>query len=303
MKGEKIAEEKVKKEPRPAKLGHAIISFGLLTGIMALSIIVYGVNVYVPMFCGVVISAIIALYLGFEWSFIEKAMMDGIYNALQAVIILMIVGILVGIWVVSGVVPAMIYYGLKLLTPSLFLLAAMLICSITSLATGTAWGTMGLALMGIALGLGIPAPMSAGTCTSELIPWNTCGVYILATLGVSTFEYFPYACFNYLMPITVAVMAVMGLSTFWTRQFPCCWRMSCKEKFLHAGSEYLVAIRANIERILVIVFNQKYCHHCYERKAEYSRQPATRFDSIYYYYYLNNVQGQAYSQHNASDLS
>ena len=110
-----------------------------------------------------------ALYLGYDWGFIEKAMMDGIYNALQAAIILMIVGILIGVWVVGGVVPAMIYYGLKLLSPSIFLIAALLICSITSLATGTSWGTMGtmgLALMGIAAGLGIPAPMAAGAIIS-----------------------------------------------------------------------------------------------------------------------------------------
>ena len=53
---------------------------------------------------------------------------------------------------------------------------------------------------------------SSGTVTSALIPWNTCGVYILATLGVSTFEYFPYALFNILMPIMTVVMAYMGLT-------------------------------------------------------------------------------------------
>jgi NhaC family Na+:H+ antiporter len=53
---------------------------------------------------------------------------------------------------------------------------------------------------------------SAGTVTSALVPWNTCGVFILATLGVSTFQYFPYAIFNILMPITTAVMAYMGLT-------------------------------------------------------------------------------------------
>lgn len=52
----------------------------------------------------------------------------------------------------------------------------------------------------------------AGTVTSALIPWNTCGVFILATLGVSTFEYFPYAVFNLLMPVVVAVMAFMGIT-------------------------------------------------------------------------------------------
>ena len=74
-------------------------------------------------------------------------------------LILAIVGMMIGVWLLSGTIPTMIYYGLKLLSPSVFLIAALLICSITSLATGTSWGTagtMGLALMGIAQGLGMP---------------------------------------------------------------------------------------------------------------------------------------------------
>ena len=161
--------EKKTREQKKATMVHSLISFGLLVLVMALGIIVYGVDVHVPMFIGVIIAACMALYLGFKWDFVEKAMMDGIYNALQAVIILMIVGVLVGVWISAGVVPAMIYYGLKLLSPAIFLIAALLICSITALATGTAWGsmaTMGLALMGIAAGLGVPAPMAAGAVIS-----------------------------------------------------------------------------------------------------------------------------------------
>ncbi len=156
-------------EARKPNLFHALISFGLLIAIMAVSIIVYGVDVHVPMLCGVVVAAVVSLVLGYKWKEIEQAMIEGIQNAMQSIIILIIVGVLVGIWIVSGVVPAMIYYGLKLLTPSMFLVAALLICSITSIATGTSWGTMGtmgLALIGIAIGFGIPAPMAAGAIIS-----------------------------------------------------------------------------------------------------------------------------------------
>lgn len=160
---------KSERKPRQPKLYHALIVFAVLIAVMSVGIIVYGSNVHIPMFCGVIAAALMALWLGYSWETVEKAMMDGIYNALQAAIILMIVGVLVGIWIVSGVVPAMIYYGLKLLSPSIFLVAAVLICSVTSLATGTSWGTMGtmgLALMGIAAGLDIPAPMAAGAIIS-----------------------------------------------------------------------------------------------------------------------------------------
>jgi NhaC family Na+:H+ antiporter len=168
--GDEMEEKaKQKREVRPAKVYHALLTFGVLIFVMAIGIIVYGADVHIPMFIGVIAAACMALYLGYDWDTIEVAMKDGIYNALQAVIILAVVGVLVGIWILGGVVPAMIYYGLKLLSPSIFLVAALLICSITSLATGTAWGTMGtmgLALMGIATGLGIPAPMAAGAIIS-----------------------------------------------------------------------------------------------------------------------------------------
>ncbi|MEG2785879.1 MAG: Na+/H+ antiporter NhaC [Anaerovoracaceae bacterium] len=165
-------EEKAVKAKRPlkqVKVRHALITFGILIAVMAIGIIKYEVAVHVPMFIGVIAASIMALYLGHDWDSIETAMKDGIYNALQAVMILAIVGILVGVWILGGVVPAMIYYGLKLLSPAIFLIAALLICSITSLATGTSWGTMGtmgLALMGIAVGLGIPGPVAAGAIIS-----------------------------------------------------------------------------------------------------------------------------------------
>ncbi len=83
--------------------------------------------------------------------------------------ILAIIGVLIGVWLLAGVVPTMIYYGLSVMTPSIFLFATLLICSVTSLATGTSWGTagtMGIAMIGIGQGLGIPAPMTAGAIIS-----------------------------------------------------------------------------------------------------------------------------------------
>ena len=157
------------KTPRIPKLWEALLTMGLLIVIMAVAILVYGVDPHVPMFLGTVIAALMALRLGYKWEVIEKAMMDGIYRALQSVIILAIIGILIGVWLDAGVVPAMIYYGLKILKPGIFLVACVLVCSITSLATGTSWGTMGtmgVALMGIGLGLGMNPAMTAGAVIS-----------------------------------------------------------------------------------------------------------------------------------------
>jgi len=161
--------EKAKKTPKKANMLQALISLGGLVAIMAVGIIVFGVDPHIPMFIGVIIAALMALYLGYAWEEIEKFMMEGITRALQSIIILSIIGILVGMWIDSGVVPSMIYYGLQILSPGIFFIATVLICSITSLATGTSWGTMGtmgLALMGIGMGLGMAPGMTAGAVLS-----------------------------------------------------------------------------------------------------------------------------------------
>ena len=158
-------ETKQTRKPRMPKLWQALLAMGSLIVVMFVAIKVYGVDPHVPMFIGVIAAALMALFLGYAWDAIEKFMMDGIYRALQSVIILAIIGILIGVWLDAGVVPSMIYYGLKILNPSIFFVAAVLICSITSLATGTSWGTigtMGVALMGISIGLDMSPAITGG---------------------------------------------------------------------------------------------------------------------------------------------
>jgi len=150
-------------------LYEAIITFALLIATMGIGIAVYGANPHIPMLIGVAFATLMALRIGHKWSDIEQYMFDGIRQALQAIIILAIIGVLIGVWLLSGVVPTMIYYGLGILSPKIFLVATLLIASVTSLATGTSWGTagtIGIALMGISTGLGIPAPIAAGAVIS-----------------------------------------------------------------------------------------------------------------------------------------
>lgn len=153
------------REIKPASLKHALVSFAGLIAVMSVGIIKFKVDPHIPMFIGVIITAIVAMTLGYKWSDIEKMMIEGISKAMQSILILAIVGMMIGTWLLSGTIPTMIYYGLTLMKPSIFLVAAMLICSITSLATGTSWGTMGtmgLALIGIGNGLGMPIGPTAG---------------------------------------------------------------------------------------------------------------------------------------------
>ena len=156
-------------EKRPASLGESLFSLGFLVLCLALGIIVFNADPHIPMFIGTFGCVFIAFKLGYKWTDIESFMMKGIQKVIPSLIILIVIGILIGMWLDAGVVPSMIYYGLKVLKPSIFYLATVIICSITSVSTGSSWGTvgtMGVALMGIALGLDMSLPITAGAIVS-----------------------------------------------------------------------------------------------------------------------------------------
>lgn len=110
-------------------------------------------------------AAWIAKRVGLKWSDLEDGITKRLSTAMPALFIILAVGIVVGTWMYSGTVPALIYYGLEFLNPNYFLVSAFIICAITSVATGTAWGsasTAGISLMAIAHQLNIDDGMAAG---------------------------------------------------------------------------------------------------------------------------------------------
>ena len=120
------------------------------------------------------IAGAVAVFIGIvvyriEYKEIESHIVKSIGVAIQASVILLIVGALIGMWIISGVVPTMIYYGLLLINPTIFLPVSCIVCSIVALATGSSWsttGTVGIALIGIGQTLGIPLGMVAGAIIS-----------------------------------------------------------------------------------------------------------------------------------------
>lgn len=114
----------------------------------------------------------IAKRVGLTWQDLEKGIAERLNTAMPAILIILAVGIIVGSWMFSGTVPALIYYGLDLLNPSYFLISAFFISAVTSVATGTAWGsasTAGIALISIGNQLGIPPGMAAGAIIAEAV--------------------------------------------------------------------------------------------------------------------------------------
>ena len=148
----------------------AFAAFLGIAGIIGYGLLGMGLEPHIPLSAAAVFAALVGKYLlGVEWADMESSIFSAITSALSALLILIVIGMLIGSWVMAGVVPGMIFYGFNLLSPEIFLFATLLICSIVSLATGSSWGvggTVGVALIGIASGLGIPAPLTAGIIIS-----------------------------------------------------------------------------------------------------------------------------------------
>lgn len=141
------AKEKVKKEPT---LLLALTPVVLTVIILIFSVSVLKVDVQVPLILGTCITAFIAIvFLGYTWQDLEDGAIESLKSIMQAVLLLIIIGATIGTWIVGGVVPALVYYGLQILTPAFFLVACMILCSIVSLAAGGSWATVGT--IGIAL--------------------------------------------------------------------------------------------------------------------------------------------------------
>jgi len=115
------------------------------------------------------VAALVGLRNGYSWSEIERGIVHSISLAMSAILILLVVGSVIGTWILGGVVPTMIYYGLELLNPTVFYAAACVICSLVSVATGSSWttaGTVGVALVGIAAAQNLHLGLAAGAIVS-----------------------------------------------------------------------------------------------------------------------------------------
>ena len=158
------------KQQRKATLLEALIPILFLIVTLAFALLKFNVDPHIPLILGTIVAALMGVFrLGFKWSELEDGIIQTITIALQSILILLIVGTLIGTWILGGVVPSMIYWGLNILSPGIFLVATLLICSIVSVATGSSWttaGTVGIALLGIGQTLGIPSPIIAGAIIS-----------------------------------------------------------------------------------------------------------------------------------------
>ncbi len=115
------------------------------------------------------VASIIAYFHGYSWNDILDAIVEKLAKAMPAILILISVGFLIGAWMIGGTIPMMVFYGLTYIDPSYFYVSAFLLTALVSTCTGTSWGsagTIGVALMGVALGLNLSLPVAAGAVLS-----------------------------------------------------------------------------------------------------------------------------------------
>ncbi len=187
--------------PAPAKKPSffiALIPLVLMALLLGVGYGVYKIKPQVLLTAAAFLTGILGWILHYSWKEMEKGIVDGITKALPAILIMLAVGVMIGAWMASGTIPMVVYYGLKLISPKFFLVTACFVCSLTALATGTSWGTVGtvgVAFIGIAMGLGLPLGLAAGAVVcgayfgDKMSPFSDIPNLAAVTAGADLFDH------------------------------------------------------------------------------------------------------------------
>lgn len=163
----------MKNASKKPSFGIALLIVLSLFVIIVLQILVAGSpDIHMTLVFSTAVAVVLLMLTGTKWSTIEEGIMHGCKIATIPMLILMFIGMLIPALIASGTIPSLIYYGLKIINPSMFLLTAALICSVASICTGSSYttgGTFGVAFMGISIGLGIPPALAAGAVVSGAV--------------------------------------------------------------------------------------------------------------------------------------
>ncbi|MCH8534906.1 MAG: Na+/H+ antiporter NhaC [Flavobacteriaceae bacterium] len=207
---------------------YAILPVLILVGMLAYNVFVFGddalggSNQFI-LLMGAAVAVIVGFFHKVPYKTMVAEVSQNIKSTSTALLILLMVGALSGTWLISGVIPTMIYYGLQILNPSIFLVACVIICALLSISIGSSWtttATVGIALIGIAQALGIPLGMTAGAILSgayfgdKLSPLSDTTNLAPAMAGTDLFTHIKYMTWTTIPSIIVAliVFAIIGLT-------------------------------------------------------------------------------------------
>ena len=163
-----MGEKKVREKKKPTFF-LAVLPILAMILLLGVGYAVMGLSPEVLMLVSAAVAAVIAVALGYTWDDIMNSIVGKLSKTMPAIFILIIVGFLIGSWMIGGTIPMMVYYGLKIISPRYIAVTSFLVTAVVSLCTGTSWGsagTIGVALMGVAAGMGAPLPLVAGAVVS-----------------------------------------------------------------------------------------------------------------------------------------
>jgi len=187
------------RKTRAPHMWEVAVAMIVLVTVLSVSLGVLKVSAHVPFVIVIAITSLLTIRMGQTWQDIQKAILNSLRAILQALLILIMVGMVISMWIQGGIVPSLVYYGLKLIHPRAFLVMIFLVCSICAVATGSSWtiiGTLGVAAMGISQGLQIPLHITAGVVVSagyfgdKLSPLSDTPNLHCAITGTNLFENF-----------------------------------------------------------------------------------------------------------------
>lgn len=212
---------------REARLFEALLPLILLIGLLSSNVFLFddtlaGSN-QMALLLAASLAGVLALRTGLKWIDIEKKIVDTIKSAMPSMLILLLIGSLAGSWMISGVVPAMIYYGLDIISPKLFLFTAVAVSAIVSVATGSSWSTVatiGVALLGIGSAIGMNEAVVAGAIISgayfgdKMSPLSDTTNLAPAMAGTDIFTHIRYMTHTTIpsLVITFAIFLIIGFS-------------------------------------------------------------------------------------------
>jgi len=215
-------------ENRELNIWEALIPVIALVGMLAYNVYVFGddaisgSNQFILLLGGAV-AAIVGFFNKTTYKQMLAEVAENVKSTTGALLILLMVGALAGTWMISGIIPAMIYYGLQILNPTIFLGASLIICAIISIATGSSWttsATVGIALIGIGDALGIPMGMTAGAALSgayfgdKMSPLSDTTNLAPAMAGGELFDHIRYMTYTTIptISITLLIFVIIGLN-------------------------------------------------------------------------------------------
>ena len=192
----------------------ALLPIVALVGLLYLNVTIYGEDAtYGPNQIALLLAAGVATLIGFSlkytWEELQKGIVKSIKSALPAIIILLLIGALAGTWLLSGVVPTMIYYGLKILNPTIFLFAACAVSAIVSIATGSSWST--IATLGFGMGLVAGAIISGAYFGDKMSPLSDTTNLAPAMAGTDLITHIKYMALTTIPSIVITLLIFLFL--------------------------------------------------------------------------------------------